>query len=235
MSRKGLALDYFAGGVPAGMMLKMKISDLREIVDASLETDGINTTAEVCLIGLVAYFESFCKDLFSSIINVCPHILSVFIEKRQTVSLDVKYIINLGYDVQSNLGFLLSEKYDFGSTKEINTLFMDLINISPISRDEERKFVTLLNDRNLLVHHGGVYTLKSKSELFMTRSIKNRVFYDSLVISKKRFKEWSDFIEYIAKKMCGVSYKALSAFIARENIALDNEMKKAVNYIKEYS
>jgi hypothetical protein len=57
------------------------------------------------------------------------------------------------------LGFLLAEKYDFGTPKRINALFNALLKITPFGREDAKRYAALLRDRNLLVHHGGVYTL----------------------------------------------------------------------------
>ena len=57
-----LTLDYFTGGIPAGMLFLGNIDNLKGLVDDSeIEEGHLNTSAEVCFIGLISYFESFCK------------------------------------------------------------------------------------------------------------------------------------------------------------------------------
>jgi plasmid maintenance system antidote protein VapI len=84
--------------------------------------------AEVCLIGLAAFFEAFCKDQFASIINICPETLSRFVAKRNTVTVELADLL-LILPTTSRLGFVLAEKYDFGSAKEVNSLYSDLLGV----------------------------------------------------------------------------------------------------------
>ena len=58
----------------------------------------------------------------------------------------------------------IAEQFDFGSARAINGIFLDLIGISPFSKAEASKYDQLLNDRNLLVHHAGIYTVRYASQ-----------------------------------------------------------------------
>ncbi len=234
MSEEFIAFECFSGGVSTGTTLKMKIDELRELVAASKDTEGLNTTAEVCLIGLIAYFESFCKDTFAAIINIHPDIVYDFSLKRDDVIVNATDILIAGDNVRHKLGFLLAEKYDFGSAKSINNLYNALLKVSPLSRDEVDKFNKLLNDRNLLVHHGGVYTMKSATDIYIRRLIKDKVFYDSLVVSKKDFNMWADFIDGIARKMCQACHDALEAILQRNTAEIERQQEIGLEYLKEY-
>ena len=69
-------LDYFSGGVPAGVIFMLDIEKLRNIADTLEEKEGhLSTITEVCFIGLVAYFEAFCKNHFASLLNICPELI----------------------------------------------------------------------------------------------------------------------------------------------------------------
>ncbi|MGP8049604.1 MAG: hypothetical protein ACLPYB_03245 [Desulfobaccales bacterium] len=60
-----LALDYFVGGLPAAILFKMSLDDINTLINKSeddKEAYGLNAVAEICLIGLVSYFEGFCKN-----------------------------------------------------------------------------------------------------------------------------------------------------------------------------
>jgi hypothetical protein len=63
-------------------------------------------------------------------------------------------------------GTLISEEYDFGSAKEINGLYQDLLRITPFSANEAKKYSHFLSDRNLLVHHRGVFSYNYASQRF---------------------------------------------------------------------
>lgn len=170
------SLDCFVGGVPAGILFKMSLDDIRELLQSYKEAEfGFGTLNELCLIGLVSYFEAFCKNHFASIINVCPQVLGNFLEKRSDTTVNVRDLLKLEL-LGDQLGFLLAEKYDFGSAKSINSLYCDLILLTPFSKDEIRKYDELLNDRNLLVHHSGVYTSKYHEQKLAKKSIEGRIF-----------------------------------------------------------
>ena len=64
------SLDYFTGGVPTGEFFRLTLDDLSSFVDRSSNERGVNRLNEVCFIGLVSYFEAFCKDHFASILNM---------------------------------------------------------------------------------------------------------------------------------------------------------------------
>lgn len=230
-----LSLDYFVAGVPPGPLFKMSLDDLKEMVDLSKEDlSGLNPVVEVCLIGLVSHFEAFCKNMFAAVINICPQILNNFCAKRPDIAIKVKDLLALDAYSKNKLGFLLSEKYDFGSAKDINSLYMDLLSITPFSKNEMEKYARLLNDRNLLVHHAGIYTMRYHEQAFKKQSVKNRVFFDSLVVRKKDFSDWAKFIENIVVKIINSSHSALSEFIKNKKLKLPKENKKALEFLKWY-
>ena len=76
----------------------------------------------------------------------------------------LKAMVNETRAMLKEMGFdrkqILSEKYDFGSSRTINSLFSDLLGVTPFSTKESKEYEEFLNDRNLLVHHGGIYTFK---------------------------------------------------------------------------
>lgn len=56
--------DYFAGAVPAGLIFDLQVDDMRVVARMSPPQGDLREApfAELCLIGLVAYFEGFCKN-----------------------------------------------------------------------------------------------------------------------------------------------------------------------------
>lgn len=227
------ALDYFVAGVPAGSLFKMSFDEIAEMVRTSKadRSSDLNPVAEVCLIGLVSYFEAFCKNQFASIINVCPQTMNVFCSKRPDITIKIKDLLALEFPEKNKFGFILAEKFDFGSARDINSLYIDLLSVTPFSKDEMKKYDRLLNDRNLLVHHAGIYTIKYHEQTFIKQSVRNRIFFDSLVVRKKDFFQWAKFIEEIVVKIINSSHKALSVFITNEKLKLSKENKKALEYL----
>ena len=124
--------EYFTGAIPASVVFTGNVSSLREIIGSLNEAnDTINKTAEVCFIGLVAYFEAFFKDHFASLINICPELLKELKNKRQDVTIDAADLLVLEDDLKHKLGFLLAERYDFGTAKHINSLYHSILLVTP--------------------------------------------------------------------------------------------------------
>jgi hypothetical protein len=225
------ALDFFVGGVPPDVFFKLTYDDLCALVKSSSEKSfGSNTTAEVCLIGLAAHFEAFCKNQFAAIVNICPQVLSRFCERRPGTTIELKALLNNAEDHQQGLGFSLAEQYDFGSPKIINSLFYDVLGITLFSKKEGQKYSQFLNYRNLLVHHGGIYTSRYEPQLFTrrVRSGQQRVHFDSIVIRRDNFNSWAKFLVGMGEKISTASYNALSKFVADRQIHLEPEQKTAV-------
>ena len=227
--------DFFVSGLPPGSLFKMTFHDLKELIDKSKETAEFNPTVEVCLIGLVAHFEAFCKNIFAALINITPNLLNNFLSRRPDTSILVRDLLEFKLFSINRIGFLLSDKFDFGSAKAINNIFNDLLLISPFSSDEIQKYNNLLNDRNLLVHHAGIYTLRYHRDRSSTKSYKRRAFYDSLILKKKHYKTWANFIEKIVIKIIDSCYAKLNDYINNNKIKLPKDNKKAVEFLTWYN
>lgn len=225
---------YFVSGLPPGPLFKINFDDLEELVAKSEETELMNPTIEVCLIGLVAHFEAFCKNMFAALINICPNLLYNFLSRRPEISLNPRDLLEFKSFSINRIGFLLSDKFDFGSAKAINNIFNDLIFVSPFSSDDIKKYNHLLNDRNLLVHHAGIYTLRYHRANSITKTLKKRAFYDSIIINKKHYKEWSKFIEQIVIKIIESAYSKLGDFIKNNKIKMVKDNKKAFDLLNWY-
>ena len=225
-----MALDYFTRGVPPFVVLKLEVGKIDDLVRSS-EKKLQNKAAEMGLIGLCAYFEAFCKDLFSANANICPRILSNFTARRAHVSVEIDELLNFVDKAETKLGHLLAEKYDFGSAKAINSHYLDLLGITRFSKTESKKYSDLLNDRNLLVHHGGVYTIKYAKQRFEKQDVGKMVHWHSLVVSKERYLNWSSFIRRVAAKMAFAAHRTLERFVSAEAVVLNEEQKKAIWYL----
>ena len=227
------ALEYFVAGVPPFSYFKLEVSHLTVLVKSSRKDkfSRLNATAEVALIGLAAYFEAFCKAQFAGLVNICPRILENFVERRKNSTVSLRHILVMLTKVRGKLGNVISEEQDFGSAKEINGLYQDLLRITPFSANETKDYARFLNDRNLLVHHGGVYTLRYSAQRFVRQSVSGLAHWDSLVVGKKEFARWRAFIIAIAKKIAKTSCDALNKFIGRARIRLTAKQKQAVEML----
>ena len=221
------ALDFFSGGVPPLGYLGMRIRDLKGIVSGP-KSAGSYFAAELCIIGLAAYFEAFCKDQFAAIANIAPQTLLEFAATREC-KIPVSNLLHVLSQVPHRLGFLMAEEYDFGSAKTINGLFCDLLKITPFSKSEIVLYSEFLNDRNLLVHHGGVYTSKYASQKFATLEIRDQVNFHSLVISKNDVEKWADFLYGIATKTAEASRSGLLSFTKTTGQYLNNAEVEAID------
>lgn len=225
-----LHCDFFTGAVPAGLIFKMNVDGLREIIEKapSQEEDAPSNTVEVCFIGLIAYFEAFAKDHFASLVNICPQLLQNLKKAGNDVSIDAVHLLGSGANLQNRMGFVLTERYDFGTGKRINSLYQNLVNITPFTKDEIHRYDQLLRDRNLLVHHGGIFTAKYLEQKYAGSPETKRVFFDSLVLTPKEFLSSASFLEEVARKMMKSTRAALEEFSLVNGIRQVGEHKTAI-------
>jgi hypothetical protein len=224
-------LDLFSGGVPtAPFFFSYTLDGLEKLYLTQSDKRCGSQLNELCVIGLVSYFEAFCKDHFASIINIEPSILKNLSKNGQDINIDPAKALELGDALSCNIGFLVAEKYDFGTAQKINALYRALILISPFSKDEMQMYGDLLRDRNLLVHHGGTYT---SSYIAQNKSIllsgKERPFFDSLVISKTYVDERFNFIKEVSRKILKASHAALIKYLDENEIQIPEWKQKALD------
>jgi hypothetical protein len=194
------------GGIPAGVKFFLSYNELKPIVnDINWEKWFKGTKSEICFIGLLAYFESFFKDQFAAIINICPWLIHKLKNSNFDVTVDICDLINYGITVPNKFGFILADKYDFGSAQRINSLFSSLIEITPFSKDEKKEYDLILQERNLIVHHGGIITVKYSNQHITNELYQNRVFSDSIVLSEEKMLYYMEFCEKIVRKLMKAS------------------------------
>ncbi len=221
------------------MIFDQSVNEIDQLVEKTeeVEFDGevlLNPTYEVSLIGLCAYFEAFFKDQFASVINICPQLLTRFVRNHETVSLHIPDLLITTVGAQCRLGFLLAEQFDFGSAKKINALFNSLLIITPFSKDESSRYDELLHDRNLLVHHGGIFTLQYAAKRFGIKEAPTKAFSDSVLIKKADCLEWSSTLRGIVIKTTDACADALEQHIADEAPDIHPEQERAVLYLRSF-
>lgn len=110
----------------------------------------------------------------------------------------------------------------------MNALYTDLLLVTPFSKDDSERFSKILNDRNLLVHHGGIYTSRYAGQAFVKRQTRQRIFFDSLVIRRDDVQSAASFFTDIAKKTLLASQQALLRFIEANSLQITRTQEKAV-------
>lgn len=225
-------LDYFPGGVPAGAIFQLSAKEIKKLLNAKPPEALGNTLEEICFIGLVSYFEGFCRDCFASLINICPQLLQRLKAKSYDVNIESIAALEMQDKLPFQIGCLVAERFDFGSAKKINALYSALIGITPFSKDDEKFYGTVLSDRNLLVHHGGVFTHSYFHQRLGSVPEKNRLFVDSLRIQANYVDARFNFLYGLAKKIVTACDTAIAAQIETGDIVIEF---KATGALKMFS
>jgi hypothetical protein len=163
MSEQQSALEFFIGGVPPFPIFRMHLERIYEFLEMPVVGDG-DTAQGLAYIGITAYTEAFFKDQFAAVLNMFPEKVRSLRQGGKDVSVDLIDLLGLDDPLHSKFGFLLSERFDFGSPKAVNALYKDLLLITPFSKDKAAEFDKILAVRNLLVHHGGILTARYSRE-----------------------------------------------------------------------
>lgn len=223
-----LALDYFSAGVPPGLTLGAALDDLgRLLAHAQQPISRLDPAAQICLIALIAYSEAFFKEHFAALLNIAPRLLDNLQRKGRETSVDARYLFS-GEAPLRQIGFLIAEKYDLGTSRKINGIYMDAMGVTPFSKTDARRYDELLQDRNLLVHHGGVFTTAYARQRLGTDV---GVFRDSLIFSRDDFTAASDFIWTQAEKTMSSTQRALREMFEVTGTKPDAEQNRAIDYL----
>ena len=224
-------LDFHPSGVPAGIVFDGQIDDVLKLVETFPAQIG-HTVEELSLIGVVAYFEGFCKNHTAAILNICPHLVRELNKSGRDIKLSPVDVLDHADNLPTLFGSLVVEKIDFGTAKSINGLYRDMLKITPLSKREADKFHALLEDRNVIVHHGNILTPKYSSERFIKREIGcSRMFFDSLVVSRKNVQDAAEFLHDLSIKLRKATKVALSKYVATTKLRLAKANRKAIDIL----
>jgi hypothetical protein len=228
--------ELFVANLTPYELFTVHVGQLKDIVDRSkdIEDEGEilpDSAMEVCLIGLVSYFEAFCKHQFAALINICPPLLEQFAERRIQSSVKLKDIVLLMSNLERQIGFVIAEQYDFGSPELINGIFRDLISVTPFSKGEAHKYTQLLNDRHLLVHHAGIYTIRYATAQLSRGDLPENLFRNSIVVTREDYFRWSNFLTKMAVKIIRATTSHLREFIEQRKILLPRGKAFALEYL----
>lgn len=186
MQEQESALDFFAGGVPPFEIFRMNLDSIAELLHVPGVSDD-HTVQELAYIGVVSYTEAFFKDHFASVLNVFPEMTVGLRDCGRDVSVDLADLVGLENPLQNKFGFILSERFNFGSPKAVNALYKDLLLLTPFSKDKALAFDKVLATRNLLVHHGGILTTQFNRGI--PAVARERTYFDSVSVTKNQIGE----------------------------------------------
>ena len=222
-------LEYFSGGLPAGICFQMTLEDVRAILNTGAQAPRLSTLCQLCLIGLVGYFEAFLKDHFASIINSLPQLLFELKKKNHNVQVDATKLLSVEHPLMHALGFAVAENLDFGTAKKANALYTSAISITPFSKQEARRYDGVLRDRNLIVHHGATYTPSFLEQAEACDPNRARAYLDSLVLDPDRVLTDVEFLENTARKLVLQTPEALLAKASSLGTVPSSEQLEAFN------
>ena len=230
-------LEFFPGGVPAGIIFDGQIDDachvaeVRPVDEADLR-EGIG--AEFAFIALVAYFEGFCKNHTAALINICPPLVHSLAKHHRDINLSPVDILDHAQNLATNFGSLVVERLDFGTAKSINTFYGDLLGISPLSGQEAKRFHALLEDRHLIVHHGNIFTPAYAAERFIRREVgRSRCFLDSLEVKPSDVRSAATFLQKLSAKIRVTSCRAVQAYTKKHGIRLASPNLRALDLLDD--
>jgi hypothetical protein len=203
-------LEMFSTGVPPGAVLQMSLDGLRKLTSAAkLGGADLNVLMQISFVGAVSYFEAFFKDHFGAILNNSPDFVRLLARYKPDLSIDPTKLLEIEGDVRNKLGFLLSEQLDFGTPQKINAVYSATLKLTPFSKAEAQQFSDILRDRNLIVHHGGVYTSSYLNQFPKIAGAKALPFWDSKMTSLEEVLALIEFAERIARKTLKASKQIL--------------------------
>jgi hypothetical protein len=94
------------------------------------------------------------------------------------------------------------------------------LSVTPFSKSDVDQMDELLNARHLLVHHGGIYTLKYARERGLMKTPRGGVFFDSIGFDKVSYVKWETFLIKSAKKLVEVSIPAVNKYVSESRVVL---------------
>jgi len=222
-----LSYKYFVAGIPAFGLFEYQLKTLEAILTGQKDDSTEGVLEEIVFVGVISYFESFCKNSFASLINIAPQLIQRLKSASFDIKVDPMHVIELGESAAMNIGFLIAEQIDFGTANKINGIFTALVKRSPLKANQIGYFDKILSDRNLLVHHGGIYTKK----YFHQRTPigeRNRVFFDSIVVDKEYVIERIEFLRGISEKIVKGTHDALEEMVKKDELVLNESAKQAL-------
>lgn len=201
--------DFFAGAVPPGLIFQLETDDLLEIVESRSSQSSWTGLSRLAIIGLVASFEAFCRGLFSAAINIDPNLVHGLSKAQYDTSVKLESLLILDVPTTHRLGFFLGERLNLNEPKKVNAAFCAILKVSPMSKEDMKHLNRLLEERHLLVHHGGLITSRYHASKLRRREISDRLHVDTLEISKDEVRKHVKRLRTLAHKMVTTVARAM--------------------------
>ena len=232
MKKEDSIKNYFVGKISPFLLFEKEYHSLDYVVE-SHKNDRFykesNPACQVAFIGIIAYFEAFCKHQFASIISIFPELAVQFSEKRKNLKIDLSTILSFQENTLYNLGFIIAEKYDFGSPSSVNSNFKDLLLVTPFSKEQSIFFKRMNYKRNLLVHHAGYYTLQSlNNSKISIAEYEDKAFIDNVKIDSSTYQEYSNFLFEMALKISLITIESIKRMDIYKNLNVESSKYQAV-------
>ncbi len=226
--------DFFSGYVPSGEIFLMAVNEIIEI--AIQNTEGMDFTKnKLCIIGLVSYFEAFVKNHFSSVLSIAPSLIEKVKEVGYSTDIPAEEAFEFRDTLHYRIGFLIGQRLDFGTAKKINALYTAVLKVTPFGRTEAEQFDRLLRDRNLIVHHGGTYTISYIKQAFgEIDPQRRRPHGDTIEIPVEKVVETAGFLKAIAHSTIVASSNRLRVVVSSKN-SMTKELEKAIDAMQWWS
>jgi hypothetical protein len=221
---------FYSGYVPSGEVFRMMAD---EVVALSREEPGdAPARHNLCLIGLLAYFEAFAKDQLSTVLSLAPAAIERLKAAGHPTDVTARDALNLRDDIDHQIGFLVVQRLDLGTSKKINAAFTTAIKVTPFGKDEMGRYNRMLRDRNLIVHHGGVYTTayleQARDEIEPGRRIANAY---SIGLTCADIGDAAKFLKRVVRSVVNASAKKLHILATEDGSIADPARRKAIEYM----
>jgi hypothetical protein len=184
----------------------------------------------LCFVGILSYFEAFCKDHAGSVISIAPHLIEQFRAAEYDTSIDAGKVVKLAEKLGARIGVLILEPVDFGGARNINSIYNCLLKITPFSKVDAVHYEELLRDRNLIVHHGSVFKTQyvDQSKGGQKLDLSSDAYMNSLVVDAGRVSSEIKFLFDIARKTMIAAHKVLQSQVGEGSLVLDHERQQAL-------
>lgn len=228
--------DNFISEYPPLMMFAHRFDWLTDFV-ADVSSDTFSEmlhgqrAVEISFIGLIAYFEAFLKGLFSTAINLLPDNIVNLRRDNHNTNIDAHFVAKYILDKNIPLGTLLTENFDFGTAQKVNSLFMSLLKLTPFSKDDARMYNIILQNRNLIVHHGTAITFSHVEDPNLSSDAHTMRVGEGIFLDAIDYFEAAELIGNIAIKTNKAVASLISKKYAENKESIDTNKKEALDLL----
>ena len=225
--------ENFIGEFPPLMLFADRFNWLSDFV-AEVSSDNLSEllhgqrTVEISFIGLTSYFEGFLKGLFSTAINLLPDNIENLRRDKHNTNVDAYFVAKYVLGKNIPLGTLLTENFDFGTAQKANALFYSLLKLTPFSKDDARQYNEILQNRNLIVHHGAAATFSHAEDFNLSSNYHVMNIGEGITLDAIDYFEAAKLIGEIATKINKAVASSISKKYAENKAGVDSYKNEAL-------